>query len=90
MFFHGRKHCLFDTDVSVDLPVYLLSQGPSWALGLTWVLSECLSGLVLSRAAEMLRRSRCGLRSLWSLSCSPDQFALAQGTCVSAGGLVAP
>lgn len=31
MFFHGSKHCLFDTDVSVDLPVYLLSQGPSWA-----------------------------------------------------------
>lgn len=39
--------------------------------GLTWVLSECLSGLVVSRAAEMLRRSRCGLSSLRSLSCPP-------------------
>lgn len=89
MFFHGSKHCLFDTDVSVDLPVYLLSQGPSWARAHVGAQRVPLRAgrLQGSRDAQALSMR---LKQPAVTLLPPDRFARARGACVSAGGLAAP
>ena len=66
VFFPGRKCSFWHCDEKVGLPVYLSSQGPSSALGVLWVLRECLSdGRSLPGWQRRSGCLRCNWKRLW-------------------------